>query len=52
MKARRHPKNSSQGFTLIEILAVTVIIGILSAIATPNLIGLWGKAQLSSVLRT
>ena len=50
MKASRRPKNPSKGFTLIEIVAVTVIIGILSAIATPNLIGLWGKAQVKFAL--
>lgn len=37
--------NSNQGFTLIEILIVIVIIGIITVIAYPNLIGLTDTAN-------
>ena len=40
----------NQGFTLIEILAVTIIIGIISALATPNLLGLFRRSQVNASL--
>ncbi len=41
-------KNKNQGFTLIEIMVVVIILGILTAIVAPNIIGRVSDAQISA----
>ena len=40
----------SKGVTLIEMLAVTVIVGIIAAFSTPSLLGYWRQTQVKAAI--
>lgn len=43
-------RNNNQGFTLIETLTIVIIIGILSAIAAPGLLGMLNRNKVNTAL--
>lgn len=44
--------NKEAGFNLIEMLVVTIIVGIVAAIAVPNFLGLLRRNQVNAALQT
>ena len=45
-------RNKDQGFTLLEILIVTIIVGILGAIATPSFLAMNNRAKVNDAVNT
>ncbi|MEL7078241.1 MAG: GspH/FimT family pseudopilin [Cyanobacteria bacterium J06643_13] len=45
-----HVRKDNSGFTLIEMIAVTIITGIIAAIAAPNLLGLLNRNRVNQAM--
>jgi MSHA pilin protein MshA len=50
MKDERRILRNQKGFTLIEIIAVLVILGILAAVAVPKYIDMAGQAKINAAM--
>ena len=43
-------KKSNKGFTLVEMIAAVIIVGIIAALAAPNLLGMLNQARVKDGL--